>query len=148
MIFEKILKENDVILEIFIKHEGGHQIISRALDHYKKRISTITSSPELSDSGAMFGMILQQEAAKIKPKVDSAINLINSFLSEKNNIEEIKQDLPLYQKSLISYKTDIIKAKEAGQEYYLKLVGNIRESEKDLSLIESALIKIQGTINS
>lgn len=139
------MEENDANLEIYIKHEEGHGIISRALAHYKKRISTISSSPELSDAGAMFGMILQQEGARVRPKVDLAINAINDFLSEKNTLAEIKENISLYQKSLNSYKTDIIKAKDIGQEYYLKLVGNIREAEKDLPLIEIALEKIQNS---
>jgi len=138
------LNDTEAQLEIFIKHEDGNAIIIRALNHYKKRISSIASSPELSDAGAMFGMILQQEGSRVKPKVEAAINTINEFLSGKTTIQEIKEDVPLYQKALNSYETDILKAKDRGHEYYLKLVGNIRESEKDLPLIQTALKKIQN----
>lgn len=146
-IFQEILNDTDIALEIYIKHEGGNEIINRALSHYRKRISTISSSPELADAGAMFGMILQQEASKVRPKVELAKDTIRDYLSGKTEITDIKQDLSLYEKSLYSYKTDILKARDTGQEYYLKLINNIREAEKDLPLIEIALKKIQNANN-
>lgn len=137
-------KEN-AALEIYIKHEGGHEVIIRALKHYRKRISTISSSPEIADTGAMFGMILQQEGSRVRPGVDSSINAINDLLSGKIGIVEIRKDLEMCLKALNSYRTDIIKARQSKHDYYLNLVGNLEEAEKDLPLIDISIERLELT---
>ena len=52
---------------IYLKEEGGYEIILRALNHYKKRLRTISSSPELSEA-PMFVQVVEQEAMKTFPK--------------------------------------------------------------------------------
>ena len=47
---------------IYLKEEGGYDIILRSLNHYKKRLMTVDKSPEIKDSAAMFGGILKQAA--------------------------------------------------------------------------------------
>ena len=42
---------------IYLKEEGGYEIILRSLVHYKKRLMTIGKSPEIKDSAGMFGEI-------------------------------------------------------------------------------------------
>jgi len=42
---------------IFLKDEGGYEIVSRSLAHYKKRLRTISESPELKEAAAMFAPI-------------------------------------------------------------------------------------------
>ena len=49
---------------IYLKDEGGYEIILRSLIHYKKRLMTIDKSPEIKDSAAMFGGILIMAAKK------------------------------------------------------------------------------------
>ena len=49
---------------IYLKEEGGYDIILRSLNHYKKRLMTVDKSPEIKDSAAMFGGILKQAAMK------------------------------------------------------------------------------------
>ena len=39
---------------IFLKDEGGYEIILKSFAHYKKRLQTIGSSPELKEAAAMF----------------------------------------------------------------------------------------------
>ena len=35
---------------IFLKDEGGYEIILKSLDHYKRRLQTIHQSPELQEA--------------------------------------------------------------------------------------------------
>ena len=44
---------------IYLKEEGGYEIILRSLIHYKKRLMTVDKSPEIKDSAAMFGGIFK-----------------------------------------------------------------------------------------
>ena len=53
---------------IFLKDEDGYKIILKSLEHYKKRLRTIDSSPELAGA-TMFHKLVQQEAMKTYPKI-------------------------------------------------------------------------------
>ena len=44
---------------IFLKDEGGYEIVLKSLVHYKKRLQTIHASPELKEAAAMFAPVLQ-----------------------------------------------------------------------------------------
>ena len=54
---------------IFLKNEGGYEIVLKSLAHYKKRLQTIGNSPELKEAAAMFAPVLQQQAVKTIPKI-------------------------------------------------------------------------------
>lgn len=127
---------------VFLKGGPGYEIILRSLEHYKKRVQTISSSPEIKESGAMFGQILQQEGMKTKPKIESTINLIKSWLANKKDANDLVQEVPMMVKALDCYKTDIKKAQESGSKYYLDLVGDMEKGKKDLGLIDEAKEKI------
>ena len=49
---------------IYLKDEGGYEIILKSLNHYKNRLKTLNGSPELKEAGAAFGSILNQQARK------------------------------------------------------------------------------------
>jgi len=53
---------------IYLKDEGGYEIVLKSLKHYKNRLKTLGNSPELKDAGAMFGPVLYQQAMKTIPK--------------------------------------------------------------------------------
>lgn len=127
---------------IFLKDEGGYEIILKSLKHYKKRLRTISSSPELKDSAAMFASVLNQEAIKTIPKIDSTIKNIENSLTDEKLLYSLKEEIPFIQKSLSCYESDIDKAKNTAHEYFLKLVGDIRAAENDVKLIKKAQIKI------
>ena len=89
-----------------------------------------------------------------KVKSSSIENPINSQLREliqkvQTNIDDIqkvnnlKEDIPLFEKSLLCYESDINKARDTGHEYFLKLIENVEESSKDLETIKIALEKIK-----
>ncbi|NIP62418.1 MAG: hypothetical protein GWN01_16720 [Nitrosopumilaceae archaeon] len=126
----------------FLKGGNGYGIVLRSLEHYKKRVQTISSSPEIKESGAMFGQILQQEGMKTKPKIQASIEAVKSWLANKKESGEIIGEVPMIVKALDCYKTDIKKALESGSQYYIELVGNMEKGKKDLNLIEEAKEKI------
>ncbi|MDE0267409.1 MAG: hypothetical protein OXK17_10450 [Thaumarchaeota archaeon] len=55
---------------IYLKEEGGYKIILKSLNHYKRRLSTLSESPELKGAAGMFASVLQQQAAKTIPEID------------------------------------------------------------------------------
>ncbi len=42
---------------IYLKDEGGYEIVLKSLQHYKKRLRSIEDSPELKEAAAMFGYV-------------------------------------------------------------------------------------------
>jgi hypothetical protein len=127
---------------IYLKDEGGYEIILKALNHYKKRLRTIGNSPELKDSAAMFASLLQQEAAKIIPKIDEVTKKIQDNLSDTKLLNSLSSEAQFLVKALLSYEADIKKAQDTGHEYFLKLIGDMTLVKNDLVTIKTALNKI------
>lgn len=138
-----LMSEQNWVGGIYIKDEGGYEIILKSLEHYKKRLRNIAKSPEIKDSGAMFGSILEQEAMKTFPKVQKTIAKLQDCLSGKNPIDSLQEDLSFLDKALTCYESDIKKAQDTGHEYYLKLVGNLAIVKDDLPIIKRAKLKIK-----
>jgi len=127
---------------IYLRDEGGYEIILRALLHYKKRLMKVDKSPELKDSAAMFGGILRQAAMKTIPVIDEVTQKIQSSLSNPQESNDLIEKISFLEKALISYETDIQKAQDTGHEYYLDLVGDLSKTRNDLELIKIAKMKI------
>ena len=127
---------------IYLKDEGGYEIILKSLNHYKKRLRTIGESPEMKDAAAMFASVLNQQASKSIPKIDETIKKIQNSLQETHQTEKLNENIPILEKSLLCYKADISKAQETKYDYFIRLVGDIGEAEKDLININIALDKI------
>lgn len=138
------MSEKNWIGGLFIQN-GGYEIILKSLNHYKKRLRNIAKSPELKDSGAMFGSILEQEAMKTYHKIDGVITRLEDCLSDKQPMDSLRDDLSFFEKSLTCYESDIQKAQNTGHEYYLKLVGDLSKTKDDLPLIKKAKSKIFQT---
>ena len=130
-------------LGVYLKDEGGYEIVLKSLTHYKKRLRTIGNSPELKDSSAMFGSILQQEAMKTIPKIDEMVKKIQDCLSDNNLLDSLSKDAPFLLKALLCYETDIKKAQDIGHEYFLNLVGDLPLIKNDLEIIKNASDKIR-----
>jgi len=67
---------------IYLKDEGGYEIILKSLRHYKNRLKTIGTSPELKDAAAMFAPVLNQQAMKTIPKIDEVIQKVQDNLGD------------------------------------------------------------------
>ena len=128
---------------IFLKDEGGYKIVLKSLEHYKKRLRTIGNSPELKDSSAMFGSLLQQEAMKTIPKIDEVIKKIHDGLTDEKTLNLLVTDSPFLVKALLCYDADIKKAQDSGHEYFLKLVGDLSQIKNHPIIIKNALKKIE-----
>jgi len=128
---------------IYLKEEGGYEIIFKSLIHYEKRLKTIHASPEVKEAAAMFAPVLQSQAKKRIPMIQTAKTNIEKFLVNSKIIEPLQQDLEIIEKALECRKSDIEKAETTSDEYFLKLVENLDESKKDLPQIENALKKIK-----
>ncbi|GKS67449.1 hypothetical protein YTPLAS73_09960 [Nitrosarchaeum sp.] len=128
---------------IYLKDEGGYEIVLKSLEHYKKRLRTLGSSPELKDSSAMFGSLLQQEAMKTIPKIDEMTKKIKDSLSSTIRLNSLSENRSFLIKALSCYESDINKAQDTGHEYFLKLVGDLSLVRKDLEAVKNALGKIE-----
>lgn len=128
---------------IYLKEEGGYDIILRSLNHYKKRLMTVDKSPEIKDSAAMFGGILKQAAMKTIPQIDEITQKIQNSLSEPQSVTTLNENIAFLEKALTSYETDITKAQDTGHEYYLNLIGDLPTVKNDLELIKIAKSKIR-----
>ena len=128
---------------IFLKDEGGYEIVSRSLAHYKKRLRTISESPELKEAAAMFAPILVSQAQKRYPMVIEAQKKIEQMLQNSIPAHSLEQDLDTLQKALECRQSDIVKAQDTGREYFMKLLGDLQEAQKDLEPIKNALVKIK-----
>ena len=127
---------------IYLKDEGGYEIILKSLNHYKKRLRTIGASPEMKDAAAMFASVLNQQATKTIPRIDETIKKIQESLEEINLTKRLNEDVSFLEKALTCHQADIYKAQETKHDYFLNLVGDIKEAEKDLVSIRLALDKI------
>ena len=114
---------------IYLKDEGGYEIILRSLLHYKKRLRTVDKSPEIKDSAAL-------------PKIDEITKKIQESLPESQLVNTLNENIPFLEKALSSYEADIQKAQDTGHEYYLNLVGDLASVKNDLDLIKIAKSKI------
>ena len=128
---------------IYLKEEGGYEIILRALTHYKKRLLKIDKSPELKDSAAMFGGILRQAALKTLPVIDEITKEIQASLINPHETNTLSEHVSFLEKALTSYETDIQKAQDTGHEYYLSLIGDLSKIKNDLESIKIARLKIK-----
>ena len=128
---------------IFLKDEGGYEIILKSFAHYKKRLQTIGSSPELKEAAAMFAPVLQQQAVKIVPQIDVTVSKLQDALSDSIPVDSLADDVSLMQKALECYQSDIEKAETTGHEYFQKLLGDITRSKQDSTIIAQAIDKIK-----
>ncbi|MGH1566300.1 MAG: hypothetical protein ACRBB5_02500 [Nitrosopumilus sp.] len=128
---------------IYLKDEGGYEIILKSLRYYKSRLKTISDSPELKDSAAMFASVLSQQARKIIPKIDETIQKIEESLKGTQLISKLSEDVSFLEKALVCYESDIHKAQDTGHEFFVKLVGDMEKGKKDLDSIKIALDKIK-----
>ena len=128
---------------IFLKDEGGYEIILKSFARYKKRLQTMGSSPELKEAAAMFAPVLQQQAVKIVPQIDVTVSKIQDALSDSIPVDSLADDVSLMQKALECYQSDIEKAETTGHEYFQKLLGDITRAKQDSTIIAQAIDKIK-----
>ena len=132
---------------IFLKDEGGYEIVLKSLEHYNKRLRTIHQSPELKETAAMFAPVLQSQAQKRVPLIAKAKEKIEQVLQNSIPANSLEEDLEILQKALECRRSDIEKAQNTGDEYFMKLIGDLQEATKDVEPINNALMKIKEYSN-
>ncbi len=137
------MADNSGLAEIYLKEEGGYEIIIKSLNHYKNRLKTLNDSPELKESAAMFASVLDAQARKTVPKIDQVIEKIHSSLKDVKIATDLKEEKQFLEKALTCYESDIHRAEDTGHEYFVKLVGDMEQGRRDLPIIETALEKIK-----
>ena len=128
---------------IFLKDEGGYEIVLKSLEHYRKRLRTIGQSPELKDSAAMFASVLNQQAMKTVPKIDEVVEKIKNSINDIQAVRNLSDEIPFFEKALMCYESDIDKAQNTGHEYFVNLVGDLAAAKNDVEIIKTALKKIK-----
>ena len=129
---------------IFLKDEGGYEIVLKSLVHYKKRLQTIHESPELKEAAAMFAPVLQGQAQKRIPMIDETRQRIEQMLQDSTPAQSLEQDLEILEKALECRQADIIKMEQNPEkEYFMKLLGDLQQALKELEPIKNALVKIK-----
>ncbi len=126
---------------IYLKEEGGYEIIIRSLYHYKKRLRNIGRSPELREA-QMFAQLVQHEAGKIGPLIDPLINKVKEGLQNPEKLQALEADIPLFERALNCYKSDIQKAQTNSDAFYSELIPDASRVSADLGNIKIALDEI------
>ena len=112
---------------IYIKDEGGYEIVLRALRHYAMRLATIGSSPEISGGGAAsgaFAQIISHEASRTGPRVVGLAGRLPALLAEPGGAARLEAEVPLIKRALESYRADLAKAADpSADEYYRRLIA-------------------------
>ena len=124
---------------IYLKDEGGYELVLRSLHHYKKRLRNIRKSPEIKDA-PMFAQIIEQEAMKNYKTVDGIISKINEGLQNPELLQTLEAELPMFEKALTCYQSDI--QKKDSDSFYSDLISDDNTANADLPNIKSALQKI------
>ncbi len=124
---------------IYLRDEGGYELVLRSLKHYKKRLKNIRKSPEIKDA-PMFATIIEQEAIKAFQGADSLILKINEALLKPEMLQTLESELPLMQKAMECYFSDIQKV--GSDSFYSELILDKMTALQDLKSIQDSLQKL------
>ena len=124
---------------IYLRDEGGYELVLRSLKHYKKRLKNIRKSPEIKDA-PMFATIIEQEAIKAFQGADLLILKINEALLKPEMLQTLESELPLMQKAMDCYFSDIQKV--GSDSFYSELILDKMTALQDLKSIQDSLQKL------
>jgi hypothetical protein len=125
---------------IYLKEEGGYDLIIRSLNHYKKRLRNIRRAPEVKDA-PMFAQLIEQEAMKAYSLIDKTIEKIRAGLQNSDILKDLEYDIALFEKALNCYYSDISKLNSPDL-FYSDLIPDRKIAESDFGIIKAALEKI------
>jgi hypothetical protein len=124
---------------IYLKEEGGYELVIRSLHHYKKRLRNIRRAPEVKDA-PMFAQLIEQEAMKAYQLIDKTINKIKEGLQNSDALKDLESDISIFEKALNCYYSDI--AKINSDPFYSDLIPDKKIAESDYNKIKNALEQI------
>jgi hypothetical protein len=124
---------------IYLKEEGGYELVLRALYHYKKRLRNIRRSPEIKDA-PMFAQLVEGEAMKTYPLLITLSIKIGEGLQDPKILQSLQSDVPLIEKALNCYEADIRKLD--ADSFYSEMITDKNLAASDLPNIRPALKKL------
>ena len=124
---------------MYLRAEGGYALVLRSLEHYKKRLKNIRKSPEIKDA-PMFATIIEQEAIKAFQGADLLILKINEALLKPEMLQTLESELPVMQKAMECYFSDIQKV--GSDSFYSELILDKITALQDLKSIQDSLQKL------
>lgn len=127
---------------IFLKEEGGYEIVLRALEHYIRRLKSIDKSPELRDA-PMFVQIVRQEASKAGPAAERLIEKIKNALQDAQSIGSLRDDIPLIERALECYSADIQKSQSGEDKFYAQILAGNGFALIDFPNINTAIKRLK-----
>lgn len=125
---------------LFVRHEGGFELVMRALNHYNRRLRRISESPELASAGAMLSSVLQSESAKTAPKLKDLAVRMRASLTDDGALASLEKDADLAEKALACYASDLRRA-ASGDRFCESLLGHERD---DPDAAESAVGRLRA----
>ena len=124
---------------LFVRHEGGFEIIMRALNHYNRRLRRISESPELDSAGAMFASVLQSESAKTAPQLKALAARMRASLTDDDALDSLQESIELASRAASCYASDLRRA-ASGDEFCASL---LRGDPDDPAAVESAIGRLR-----
>jgi len=129
--------------QIFIRDEGGFELIMRALNHYNRRLRRISDSPELAGAGAALGSVLQSESARVAPRLKSIANRLRAGLTDPSELAALERDIEIIEKAMVCYRSDSQRAADGLHGYYAALVEGNEHYRRDMSVLDSSVERLK-----
>ena len=123
---------------LFVRHEGGFELVMRALNHYNRRLRRISESPELGSAGAVLASVLQSESAKTAPKLKELAGRMRASLTDDAALASLEGDLDLVGRAMSCYASDLRRA-AAGDEFCASLIRDADEP----GTVEAAMARLE-----
>jgi len=122
--------------------QGGYNIVLRALDYYKNKVDNVGSDPQMKETPITLRSLIVEEGKKTSKKIQVVTKIIQVGLNDPKLIQQIQFEIPIIQKALNSYKTDIEKIVKNMEERYSEIFDEPKNLQDDLPLIEQAIKEI------
>lgn len=126
---------------IYLKDEGGYEVVLRALRYYLKLLKGISEAPATSGSPTL-ARLLQQEADRVGPAVLRAGQNLKSGLADPETLAAVQNNVQHIQKALDSYRAGVREAL-GGSVYHKELVGKGHLTEDESLAVEEARRRVE-----
>ena len=123
---------------LFVRHEGGFEMVMRALNHYNRRLRRISESPELGSAGAMLASVLQSESQKTAPRLKELAARMRASLTDGAALASLEGELELIGRAMSCYASDLRRA-ASGDSFCASLVRGQDRPEA----VESAMARLR-----
>lgn len=138
------MSEGVWIGSIYLKDEGGHEIVLRSLRYYLKILANISAAPE-EYGPRMIAQLLEHEANKMGPTILEVRRNLMRGLTDTALLADIRDHIPHIKRALESYESGVRSAMR-GDRHYCGLVPEKHRNEKEIRLITEAKRRITESV--